>query len=263
MKGHPVVSRDEWTAKRKELLRKEKELTRLHDQLNAERQALPWVKLEKDYVFDSSSGKVTLSELFEGRNQLIVHHFMLGPGWKEGCVGCSFHADHADGALIHLLNHDVNYVRVSRAPLSEIEAFNRRMGWHARWVSSYQSDFNYDFHVSFSEADRVRGKAYYNFTESDFFSEELSGVSVFYQDEAGSLFHTYSTHARGEEGIVGTYFYLDLTPLGRNETGPYQNLGDWVRHHDRYGASGHVDPTGRYVAEEKAEACCHSLETSS
>jgi len=258
--SHQVVSREEWLDARKELLRKEKELTRLRDKLNAERRALPWVKVEKEYVFDALEGKVTLANLFDGRSQLIVHHFMFGPGWKEGCVGCSFNSDHADGALVHLLNHDVSFVRVSRAPIAEIEAFNRRMGWRAKWVSSYGGDFNYDFHVSFSEADRARGKAYYNFAEGDFLSEEMSGVSVFYKDAASNVFHTYSTYARGDEGILGTYFYLDLTPNGRNETGPRHNLGDWVRHHDRYGSGGHVDPTGRFVAPQKADACCHSQE---
>jgi predicted dithiol-disulfide oxidoreductase (DUF899 family) len=185
---------------------------------------------------------------------------MFGPGWVEGCVGCSFHADHAEGALVHLRNHDVSYVRVSRAPLAEIEAFNRRMGWRAKWVSSGGSDFNYDFHVSFSETNRKRGKTFYNFVESDYLSEEMSGVSVFYKDEAGELFHTYSVHARGEEGVLGTYFYLDLVPNGRNETGPRHNLGDWVRHHDRYGAGGHVEPTGRYVSAGDSEKCCSSNE---
>jgi predicted dithiol-disulfide oxidoreductase (DUF899 family) len=248
---HPVVSRDEWLRARIAFLSKEKELTRQHDELSRQRRALPWVKVEKEYVFEAPEGKVTLANLFDGRRQLIVHHFMFGPGWKEGCVGCSFHSDHADGALVHLQNHGVSYVRVSRAPLSEIEAFNRRMGWHAKWVSSFGSDFNYDFRVSFPEADQARGKVYYNFAEDDFLSEEMSGVSIFYKDEAGDVFHTYSTYARGDEGVLGTYFYLDLTPEGRNETGPRHNLSDWVRHHDRYGAGGHVAATGRYVAAEK------------
>jgi len=261
LSGHPVVSREEWLEARKEHLRKEKEFTRLRDRLSAERRALPWVRVEKEYVFDAPEGKLTLAELFGGRSQLIVHHFMFGPGWKEGCVGCSFNSDHADGALVHLMNHDVSFVRVSRAPLAEIEAFNKRMGWHAKWVSSNGSDFNYDFHVSFPEADRACGKMHYNYTESDFQSEEMSGLSVFYSDAAGHVFHTYSTYARGDEGVLGTYFYLDLTPNGRNETGPRHNLSDWVRHHDRYGAGGHVDHTGRYVAPPNAtkpDACCHT-----
>jgi predicted dithiol-disulfide oxidoreductase (DUF899 family) len=263
MPRNQTVSRDEWLVARRELLRKEKEYTRLRDQLNAERLALPRVKIDKEYVFDAPEGKVKLTDLFAGNSQLIVHHFMFGPGWKEGCVGCSFHSDHADGALVHLQNHDVSYVRVSRAPLAEIQAFNQRMGWHAKWVSSYHSDFNFDFHVSYSEADKARGKADYNFVEADYVSEEMSGVSVFYKDEAGSVFHTYSTYARGDEGVIATYFYLDLTPKGRNETGPRHNLSDWVRHHDRYDAGGHVDPTGRYVAPKKADGCCHANEAGS
>jgi predicted dithiol-disulfide oxidoreductase (DUF899 family) len=258
--GHKVVTREEFTAARKELLRKEKELTRLHDKLSAERRSLPWVKVEKEYTFDAPEGKVTLAQLFDGRSQLIVHHFMFGPGWKEGCVGCSFNSDHADGALVHLQNHDVSFVRVSRAPLPEIQAFNKRMGWHAKWVSSNGSDFNYDYHVSFPEADKARGKTYYNYAESEFMSEEMSGLSVFYKDAAGDVFHTYSTYARGDEGVLGTYFYLDLTPMGRNETGPGGNLGDWVRHHDRYGAGGHVDATGRYVPPAQSAECCHAQE---
>jgi predicted dithiol-disulfide oxidoreductase (DUF899 family) len=253
-----IVSRDEWLQARVALLAKEKQLTRQRDEISRQRRDLPRVKVEKEYVFDAPEGKVTLAGLFDGRSQLIVHHFMLGPGWKEGCVGCSFNSDHADGALVHLQNHGVSFVRVSRAPLAEIEAFNMRMGWHAKWVSSYGSDFNYDYHVSFSEADRARGKVYYNYAETDFLSEELSGASVFYKDDAGAVYHTYSTYARGDEGVLGTYFYLDLTPTGRNETGPGNNLGDWVRHHDRYNAGGYVDPTGRYVAPEKSDACCHS-----
>jgi predicted dithiol-disulfide oxidoreductase (DUF899 family) len=256
--GHTVVSRDQWLLARKELLKREKELTRLHDQVSAERRALPRVKVEKEYVFDAPEGKVTLSGLFGGYRQLIVHHFMFGPGWKEGCFGCSFHSDHVDGALVHLLNHGVGYVRVSRAPLPEIEAFNRRMGWHARWVSSFGSDFNFDFHVSASEADRARGKVDYNYAEVDCTGEEMSGVSVFWKDEAGTVYHTYSTFGRGDEGVLGTYFFLDITPVGRNENGPGHNLSDWVRHHDRYSAGGPVDATGLYVAPPKSGDCCHS-----
>jgi predicted dithiol-disulfide oxidoreductase (DUF899 family) len=263
MQHHPIVSRDKWLVARQELLRKEKELTRLHDRLSAERRALPWIKVEKEYVFTAPEGRVTLADLFGPHHQLIVHHFMFGPGWKEGCVGCSFNSDHADGALVHLENHGVSFVRVSRAPLPEILSFNRRMGWHARWVSSHGSDFNFDYQVSFSEEDRARGKVVYNYAEADFLSEESGGLSVFYQDESGDVFHTYSTFGRGDEGVLGTYFYLDLTPEGRNEHGPRHNLADWVRHHDRYGAGGYVDPTGRYVAPAESGTCCHQEEAGS
>lgn len=233
-----VVSRDEWLAARKQLLIEEKELTHHVDRVRAMRRELPWVRVEKTYVFDGPHGKETLADLFAGRSQLIVRHFMFGPGWQEGCVGCSFASDHVEGALAHLEHHDVTYVAVSRAPLADIEAFRRRMGWQFKWVSSFGSDFNYDYHVSFTPEEVARGKAVYNFELQDLRVpiEELSGVSVFYREGSGEVFHTYSCHARGDEGGLTTYFYLDLTPKGRNETGPGHNLTDWVRHHDRYGA---------------------------
>ena len=243
-----IVSPAEWLMARKELLAKEKELTRARDALNAERRMLPWVKIEEPYVFDGPNGPVTLSELFDGRSQLIVHHFMFGPGWKEGCVGCSFKADHVGGALPHLEHHDVTFAAISRAPLREIEPFKQRMGWRFKWVSSYGNDFNFDYHVSFTDDEIGAGKVYYNYDVRELRGEERSGNSVFYKDEAGDIFHTYSTFGRGDELLVGAYVYLDLTPKGRNETGPNHNLTAWVRHHDRYGASGFVDVTGRYVA---------------
>jgi predicted dithiol-disulfide oxidoreductase (DUF899 family) len=251
-----IASGEEWLVARKALLAKEKELTRLWDEVAAERRGLPWVKVEKNYQFDTPDGKQTLADLFEGRSQLIVQHFMFGPGWKEGCVGCSFKADHVDGALVHLEHHDVSFVSVSRAPLAEIEAFKKRMGWRFKWVSSYGSDFNFDYHVSF-RPDEIAGRTvYYNYAFRDFISEEASGNSVFYKDASGNIFHTYSTFARGDETLDTTYMYLDLTPKGRNETGPYHNLGDWVRHHDRYDAGGSVDKTGRYVPSEKLDSSC-------
>jgi predicted dithiol-disulfide oxidoreductase (DUF899 family) len=234
MLNNPIVSREEWLDARKALLAREKELTRLRDQLNAERRALPWVKVEKPYVFDGPDGKATLADLFGGRSQLIVKHFMLGPGWKEGCIGCSFGADHVDGALPHLEHRDVTYVAVSRAPLSEIEAFKERMGWRFRWVSSYGSDFNYDYHVSFTPEAVAGDTLYYNYAMQKLQGEEHPGISVFYKDEQGQVFHTYSTYARGTDLLLGTYNLLDLTPKGRDETGPRHNLTDWVRHHDRY-----------------------------
>jgi predicted dithiol-disulfide oxidoreductase (DUF899 family) len=201
-------------------------------------------------VFEGPNGKETLADLFGGRSQLIVKHFMLGPGWKEGCVGCSFHSDHIDGAVPHLAQHDVTLLAVSRAPFAEIEAFKRRMGWRFKWVSSYGSDFNYDFHVSFTQDELAKGEVYYNYELRKLQSEEMSGVSVFYKDVAGDIFHTFSSYARGGDILLGTYNYLDLTPKGRNETGPNYNLTDWVRHHDRYGADGFVDPTGRYQSPQ-------------
>jgi predicted dithiol-disulfide oxidoreductase (DUF899 family) len=229
-----IGTRAEWLAARKQLLVSEKRLTRERDALTAERRRLPMVRIEKEYLFDTPDGRRTLAELFDGRSQLIVYHFMLGPGWNEGCVGCSFGADHIEGALVHLEHHDVSLVVVSRAPLAEIERFRARMGWHFRWVSSYGSDFNHDFHVSFRDEDIGRGRVYYNYEMRELKSEELPGLSVFYQDASGDVFHTYSSYARGAEELLGTYIWLDLTPKGRNETGPSFDLTDWVKHHDRY-----------------------------
>ena len=234
MQHNRIVSRDEWLIARKELLMKEKELTRTRERLNVERRALPWVKVEKRYVFDGAGGKETLADLFDGRSQLVINHFMLGPGWKEGCVGCSFGADHINGGLVHLEHHDVTVVVVSRAPLAEIEAYRKRMGWSFKWVSSFGSDFNYDYHVSFTKEDLARGKVFYNYQTIDGSIEELPGMSVFYKDEAGDIFHTYSSYARGGEELLTTYMVLDRTPKGRNETGPHHNLMDWVRRHDEY-----------------------------
>lgn len=254
--AHPVVDHEKWLQKRKELLRREKEYTHLRDEINQQRLDLPWEKVDKEYVFDSAKGKETLADLFDNRSQLIVYHFMLGPGWKEGCVGCSFLADHIGGVLTHLENHDVSLVVVSRAPVAEIEAFKRRMGWNFKWVSSYGNDFNYDYEVSFTQEQARRGKVRYNYELRDFASEELAGASSFYKDGSGEIFHTYSTYGRGGEPFLATYSFLDISPLGRNETGPRHDLGDWVRHHDRYGKGGYVDPTGRYH-QQKEDGCCH------
>jgi len=257
MQPNRIVSQDEWFAAHAQHLVKEKELTRLRDQLRAVRRELPWVKIEKNYNFDTSNGKQALTDLFAGRSQLVVKHFMLGPGWKEGCVGCSFEVDHIERALVHLEHHDVTFVAISRAPLPEIEAFKKRMGWRFTWVSSYGSDFNSDFHVSFTRDDLVKGPTYYNYRVREAQDEgEASGFTVFYKDEAGSIYRTFSSYARGAEELLGTYMMLDLTPKGRNETGPNHNLTDWVRHHDKYDAGGFVDRTGRYVAPQDS-ACCH------
>ena len=230
---HKVVSRQDWLEAHKAHLAREKELTRLRDALSAERRELPWVRVEKEYVFDATGGTETLSDLFDGRSQLIVQHFMFGPGWKEGCVGCSFQADHIDGAAVHLEHRDVTLVVVSRAPLPQIEAFKERMGWHFKWVSSYGSDFNYNFHVSFRKEDLAKGKVFYNYELRELQSEELPGISVFYRAATGDVYHTYSTYARGDELLLGAYNYLDLVPKGRDETGLSPPMA-WVRHHDRY-----------------------------
>jgi predicted dithiol-disulfide oxidoreductase (DUF899 family) len=232
-----TVSQEEWIAARRQLLTKEKELTKLQDEVNRQRRQMPRVKVEKDYFFDTPDGRKTLAELFEGRSQLIVYHFMFGPGWKAGCVGCSFFADHVDGANIHLAHHDVTFVAISRATLLEIEAYKKRMGWRFNWVSSSGGDFNYDYHVSFAKDELATGKVYYNYEMTEASMEDLHGTSVFIKDETGAIFHTYSAYARGDERGLGTYMFLDLTPNGRNETGPNYNLTDWVRRHDEYEAS--------------------------
>ena len=228
--AHQVVSRDEWLRAREELLTKEKELTRLRDELSRQRRELPWVKVDKRYVFDGPHGRQTLPELFAGRSQLIVYHFMFGPGWVEGGRACAFLAYHIDGTLVHLEHHDVSLVVVSRAPRLEVEAFKKRMGWRFKWVSSYGADFNFDYHVSFRPGDLAKGKVFYNYQWRNSSSEEQPGVSVFYKDAAGDVFHTYSAYARGGDLLLGTYNYLDLTPKGRNESGAMS----WVRLHDTY-----------------------------
>jgi predicted dithiol-disulfide oxidoreductase (DUF899 family) len=239
MNQHVTVSRDEWIAARKALLQREKEFTRERDRIAAARRELPWVRIDKSYVLQTPNGEKTLADLFDRRSQLIVYHFMLGPDWKEGCVGCSFVADHVDGAEQHLRHHDVTFTSVSRAPLPEIEAYKKRMSWKFPWVSSFGSDFNYDFNVSFSKEDLAAGKVFYNFRMTDGY-EELHGVSVFYKDETGQVFHTYSSYARGLEDVLGTYMFLDITPKGRDEA----STMDWVKRHDQY--------------EEKTEGCCHA-----
>ena len=246
-----IVTREEWLAARKLLLIKEKEQTRMRDELNRLRHELPWVKVEKEYVFDAPAGKVTLAELFDGRSQLFIKHFMMGPGAAHQCVGCSLEVDHLDGLLEHLQNHDVTYAAVARAPIAEIEVVRRRMGWRFPWVSSYQSDFNYDFNVSFKPDEVAAGRAQYNFDRAPEWAaglEDLSGDSVFYKDGSGQVFHTYSTYGRGGEQFLGIYGFLDVTPKGRNETGPYHSLGDWARPRNTYGQGGTVEGNGRYHA---------------
>ncbi|CDZ53594.1 DUF899 domain-containing protein [Neorhizobium galegae] len=242
---NPVVSREEWLEARRKLLALEKEETHLRDKVRAERQAMPWVKVDKDYVFDTPKGKKSLTELFDGRSQLLVYHFMLGPDWDAGCLGCSFLSDHIDGALPHLNNHDVTYAAVARAPLDKIEAYKKRMGWKFPWVSSFGSDFNFDYHVSFSKEDLAREKVYYNFREvpPSEAHDELPGLSAFYRNEAGEIFHTYSSYARGGEELIGTLMILDRAPLGRNE----DSTMNFVKRHDEY----------EQKPQETASSCCH------
>jgi predicted dithiol-disulfide oxidoreductase (DUF899 family) len=230
--SHRVVSRDEWVAERKTLLAREKELSRLGDQIARARRALPWVRIDKVYTFDTPLGRRTLAELFDGRRQLLVQHFMLAPGWEQGCKNCSYMADHTDATTVHLAHRDVTFVAISRAPLSEIERYRQRMGWKFRWVSSCGNDFNRDFHVSFTADEIANDRADYNFGGSPA-GEEMPGVSAFYKDDAGEVFHTYSTYGRGVEVMMHTYRLLDLTPKGRDENGPRSGMA-WVRHHDRY-----------------------------
>lgn len=231
--NHPVVSPQRWLAERKTLLAQEKELTRLRDQVASERRALPWVRIEKNYVFETPDGKRPLADLFEGRRQLMVQHFMLGPGWEQGCPSCSFMADHMAGMQIHLAQREVTFVAVSRATLPEIARFRQRMGWDFNWVSSNGNDFNYDFRVSFRPEEQATGSVHYNYMQQPFAAEEMPGISLFYKDDAGEVFRTYSTYGRGVEVMMGTYSMLDLTPMGRGER-DVPNRMEWVRHHDRY-----------------------------
>jgi predicted dithiol-disulfide oxidoreductase (DUF899 family) len=242
MQHHPVVSREEWLTARKALLAREKEATRLRDRLNVERLALPWVRVENDYVFDMPAEKRTLADLFDGRSQLMIYHFMLGPDWAAGCPSCSFVADHLEGALVHLNHHDVTLMAVSRAPLDQIEAYKRRMGWSFPWASSFGSSFNQDFHVSFSKEELAGEKVVYNFQPLPAAQafDELPGLSAFSRNAAGEVFHTYSTYARGLEELVGTFSILDRAPKGRNEG----TIMDFVRRHDEYEDA------------PKTQACC-------
>jgi predicted dithiol-disulfide oxidoreductase (DUF899 family) len=247
-----VVSHPEWLAARSEFLAKEKEFTRLRDELSRQRRSLPWEKVEKRYEFDGVSGKVTLADLFGGRSQLLIYHFMFGPGWREGCKSCSFVSDHFDGATVHLAHRDTTLVVVSRAPFAEIDAFKKRMGWKFPWVSSFGSEFNFDYQVSFTPEERARGKVAYNYSVGEFPSDEAPGASVFVQDAAGEVFHTYSTFGRGLDILMGTYNLLDLVPKGRDEDGLDFSMS-WVRHHDRYEDGYVVDPRGKF---EQPSSCC-------
>jgi predicted dithiol-disulfide oxidoreductase (DUF899 family) len=257
-----VVSHDEWLAARKEFLVKEKEFTRLRDALSRQRRSLPWERVEKEYLLDGPNGPVALGEIFGGRSQLIVYHFMLGPGWDAGCPSCSYLADHFDGATIHLANRDTTLVAVSRAPIAEIEAFKKRMGWKFQWFSSFHSDFNFDYLVSFTQEEKTSGKVYYNYADGGFFSDEGPGLSVFAKSGAGEVFHTYSTYARGLDILVGTYNFLDLVPKGRDEDSQAFSMS-WVRHHDRYTSGYVVDPAQIYQQPAIAGTSCCSGESRS
>lgn len=233
VQDHTVVSENEWIAQRKELLRKEKEFTRLRDELGLRQRELPWVKVEKNYVFDGPNGKERLADLFDERNQLVVYHFMFGPGWAEGCPSCSMEADHFNSFVVHLNARDVSMVAISRATIAEIQKFKQRMGWSFKWVSSFGNDFNRDYHVSFTSEEMAKGNVYYNYTTQNFPREEAPGVSVFYKDADAEIFHTYSTYGRGLDIFLGAYNFLDIVPKGRDEEGLDFTMS-WVRHHDKY-----------------------------
>jgi predicted dithiol-disulfide oxidoreductase (DUF899 family) len=250
MTTHLTVSREQWLEARRDLLAAEKDLTRRSDQVAQLRRQLPWVRIDKPYVFDGPSGPVALAELFEGRRQLLVQHFMLAPGREQGCPSCSYMADHTDGMTVHLAHRDVTFVAVSRAPFAEIERFRRRMEWRFRWVSSYGTDFNYDFDVSFTPEEVASGKIHYNYGHWPLVGEEWPGVSVFCKDDAGQVFHTYSTYGRGVEVMMGAYRMLDLTPKGRGERDDTIYKMEWARHHDRY------EPAPIAKAAPAETSCC-------
>jgi predicted dithiol-disulfide oxidoreductase (DUF899 family) len=237
---HPVVSQDEWIQRRVALMEKEKEYVRAGDALAGEVRALPWVKVEKNYLFASPEGNLTLADLFKGHRQLMVKHFMMEPGQEWQCEGCSLESDHINGLLPHFEHHDLSYVAVSRAPIDEIEVVRNRMGWKFCWLSSYKSDFNYDFHVSFRPDEVKAGKTIYNFHEKGIGPETytLSGHSVFYKNAKGEIFRSYGAFGRGSEQFMGVYGFFDVLPKGREEYGPAHALPDWAKVHDRYGSDG-------------------------
>ncbi len=275
---HKVVSEEQWTAARKELLAAEKEFTRQRDAISAKRRELPWVKVEKNYVFDGPNGKVPLAEMFRDKSQLVIYHFMFGPGWEQGCPSCSYLGDHFDGSLVHLNARDIAFSAVSRAPMPQIAAFKQRMGWRFPWVSSFSNSFNFDYRVSFTKEQMAQGKVDYNYTMQPFPSEEAPGISVFYRVSgsvltdpevknvaAGEIFHTYSSYGRGLDILLGAYNFMDMTPKGRNEAGLAHTMA-WVRHHDRYDNGYTVDANAPYVppktvsgqqATSSASSCCH------
>ncbi|MFI5316551.1 MAG: DUF899 domain-containing protein [Myxococcota bacterium] len=229
---HPVVSSDKWLEARKRLLQKEKEFTRLRDELCEQRRALPWEAVRKEYAFEGPNGRESLAQLFGRQSQLVVYHFMFDPSWDAGCKSCSFWADNFDGIDVHLRQRDISFVAVSRAPYAKLEAYRRRMGWRFKWLSSFGSDFNFDYRVSFTDAEVAAGSVDYNYQRQKPFGAETVGISVFARDPAGALFHTYSCYSRGVDMMNGAYQYIDLTPKGRDEGGRNQF---WVRRRDEYG----------------------------
>ena len=244
---HAVVSQDEWLKARKDLLAKEKEFTKQRDELSRLRRELPWEKVEKKYVFDGANGKETLASMFDGRSQLLIYHFMFGPGWKEGCPSCSFLADAFDAVTIHMAQRDTSFAVVSRATLGEIDAFKKRMGWKFKWVSSNGTDFNYDYNVSFTKEQAAGGNPLYNFGTIPAYGEEAPGASAFIQKNK-DIFHTYSTYARGLDILLPMYNWIDLTAMGRHEDGIKPHEMAWVRHHDRYSDGKMVD-VGKLTAK--------------
>jgi predicted dithiol-disulfide oxidoreductase (DUF899 family) len=218
---------------RKEHLAKEKEFTRLRDELSQQRRELPWVKVDEEYIFDGPNGNETLADLFGGRSQLLIYHFMFGPDWEEGCPSCSFWVDNYDGIIQHLNARDVTMVAVSRAPLDQLQAYRNRMGWGFKWLSSLDNEFNHDYHVSFTEEELEKGETYYNYAIQEVVGSEMHGISVFYRDDNGDVFHTYSSYARGLDMVNGAYQLLDLVPKGRDEA-EFDFSMAWVRRHDVY-----------------------------
>jgi predicted dithiol-disulfide oxidoreductase (DUF899 family) len=257
-RDHKIVSPEEWLAARRTLLEEEKAFVRRQDDFRTRQRELPWVEVNKSYVFDAPEGKVSLAGLFDEKSQLFVKHFMLAPGQKTQCVGCSLEVDHVAGLIEHLENHDISYVSIARAPIEEIEAVKAAMDWRFRWVSSFHNDFNYDFHVSFRPQDIAAGTAMYNFKVGDPGMEDLSGNSIFYKDDGGRIFHTYSTSGRGGEQFLGIYSFLDLVPHGRQENGPRHSLPDWARLHNMYGKGGEVNESGAYKFPSGGHCGCHA-----
>jgi predicted dithiol-disulfide oxidoreductase (DUF899 family) len=254
---HPrVVSHEQWLAARKDFLAKEKWFSRQRDELARERRELPWEKVEKNYVFEGPNGPMTMADLFDARSQLIVYHFMLGPGWAAGCPSCSYLADHFDGAKLHLAQRDTTLVVISHAPMAEIAAFQQRMGWKFLWVSSFGTDFNFDYGVSFTKEQLDQGKVEYNYGATNNANDELPGLSVFAKSASGKIFHTYSSYARGLDILVGTYNFLDLTPKGRDEEAMTPHSMAWVRHHDRYSQTYFGDQSQAESSTKSAGSCC-------
>lgn len=231
MNQHRIVSHEEWIAARRAFLAREKEFTRLRDELSRERRDLPWEKVEKTYGFEGPNGRESLGDLFQGRSQLIVYHFMFDPGWDAGCKSCSFWADNFERLPVHLRHRDISLVAISRAPLAKLEAYKRRLGWTFKWVSSGGNDFNYDYHVSFTPLDVETGELDYNYGKARMKAQELPGVSVFRKDASGAIFHTYSSYARGIDMLNNAYHYMDLTPKGRDEG---EGIMHWLRRSDEY-----------------------------